>query len=155
MFSPDPNQIGLNELISPVFRIETGIAELTFQNWYELETTFLRNRLYDGSVLEIRMGDGEWQDILDAGGAFRSGGYDGVIDSCCQNPLGGRLGWSGRSGIEQQSVFITTSVVLPAAAAGQRVQLRWRVGTDIGTFREGQYIDDLRVTDGFACGCAL
>lgn len=152
-FSPDPNQVGLNEMVTPVFLISTPNARVTFQNWYELETTFLRNRLYDGSVMESKIGGGDWQDILVAGGIFESGGYDGTIDSCCQNPLAGRLGWSGRSGIEPTSQFITTAARLPAAAAGQRVQLRWRIGTDIGTFREGQYIDDLVVTDGVDCTC--
>ncbi|MBX3299567.1 MAG: carboxypeptidase regulatory-like domain-containing protein [Acidobacteria bacterium] len=153
IFSPAPNNVGLNELVTPVFRITTQNARLTFKNWYDLETTFLRNRLYDGAVLEIRVGGGPWRDIVEAGGAFEMGGYDGTIDTCCQNPLGGRLGWSGRSGVEQTAVFITSSVRLPASAAGQDVQLRWRVGTDIGTFREGMYIDDVAVTDGYVCGC--
>jgi len=152
-FSPDPIQAGVNEMVSPVFNVTTPNANLSFYNWYEFETTFLRNRLYDGSVLEIRVGDGAWQDILDAGGAFESGGYDGLIDACCQNPLAGRLGWSGRSGVNQTSEFITTKLDLPPAAAGNKVQLRWRVGTDVGGFREGQYIDDVLVTDGFTCGC--
>lgn len=152
-FSPDPNQVGLNELLSPVFQINSFNAELTFRNWYELETTFLRNRLYDGSVLEIKIGPGAWQDIETAGGTFLTGGYDGQIDSCCQNPLAGRRGWSGRSGINQTAEFITSKVKFPAAGAGQSVQLRWRVGTDIGTFREGQYIDDLVVTDNYVCTC--
>ncbi len=141
-------------MVTPVFRVNTANARLSFQNWYELETTFLRNRLYDGSVLEIKIGNASWQDIIAAGGTFESGGYDGVIDSCCSNPLAGQMGWSGRSGPNQTSEFITTAVRLPAAAAGQLVQLRWRIGTDIGTFREGQYIDDLEVTDGYVCGCA-
>ena len=155
MFSPDPNQQGVNELVSPVFLVTSADARLTFRNWYELETTFLRNRLYDGSVLEIRIGAGAWQDILAAGGSFVSGGYDGTIDSCCQNPLGGRLGWSGRSGVNQTSEWITTAVRLPASAAGQHVQFRFRVGTDIGGFREGQYLDDLVVTDGYVCQCFI
>ena len=152
-FSPDPIQVGVNEMATPVFPITTGNARLTFRNWYDFETTFLRNRLYDGSVLEIRLGDGDWQDIQDAGGSFESGGYDGLIDACCQNPLAGRLGWSGRSGVDQTAEFITTAVDLPSTAAGQLVQLRWRVGTDVGGFREGQYVDDVLVTDGFVCGC--
>src|SRR5438876_5903301 len=41
------------------------------------------------------------------------------------NPLGGRKAWSGNSG-----GFLTTLVNLPAAAAGQTIQLRWRCGTD-------------------------
>ena len=153
-FSPAPHQMGLNELVSPLFEIKSENAELSFRNWYELETTFLRNRLYDGSVLEIKYGEGEWVDILTAGGSFLSGGYDGVIDTCCSNPLGGRSGWSGRSGQEQTSIFITSRVRLPESASGQNVRLRWRIGTDIGSFREGQYIDDLVVTDGFACSCS-
>jgi hypothetical protein len=144
---------GVNEMVTPVFFINTAGARLTFQNWYELETTFLRNRRYDGSVLEIKIGSGVWQNILLAGGVFESGGYDGPIDTCCQNPLGGQPGWSGRSGLNQTSEFITSSVRFPATAAGRPVQLRWRVGTDIGTHREGQYVDDILVTDGFTCGC--
>ncbi len=155
IFSLSPNQIGLNELISPTFSVSSPNAELIFRNWYELETTFLRNRLYDGSVLEIKIGGGEFQDIETSGGTFLSGGYDGVIDGCCQNPLAGRRGWSGRSGINQTSEFITSKVKLPASAAGQNVQFRWRIGNDIGGFREGQYLDNLVVSDGFTCSCSL
>jgi hypothetical protein len=154
LFSPAPNQPGVNELVSPIFQITTTEAVLSFQNWYELETTFLRNRLFDGAVLEIRIGDGPWQDILAAGGSFISGGYDGAIDACCQIPLAGRHGWSGWSGIDRPAQFETTSFKLPAIGAGQKVQLRWRVGTDLGTFREGQYIDDVSVTDGAVCSCS-
>ena len=153
VYSPAPHPLGVNELVSPVFRITTSDARLTFQNWYELETTFLRNRRFDGSVLEISLDGGAWQDILAAGGEFETGGYDGAIDACCQNPLAGRLGWSGWSGINRPAEFITTAAKLPAAAAGHTVRLRWRVGTDIGSFREGQYIDDILVTDGYVCSC--
>ncbi len=153
-FSPDPRVVGVNELVSPEIPIRSPQAELRFRNWYELETTFLRNRLYDGSVLEISISGGKWTDILDAGGSFVSGGYDyGLIDSCCQNPLAGRRGWSGRSGNNLESEFIDTIVDLPASAAGQNVRFRWRVGTDIGTFRTGQYIDDVEVSDGYSCDC--
>ena len=155
VFSPDPIHVGLNEIVSPPIEIETTNAVLSFQNWYELESTFLRNRLFDGSVLEIAIGSGDWQDIIAAGGEFISGGYDGTIDGCCQNPLAGRQGWSGKSGTGQTPAFITTRVKLPANAAGNSIRLRWRIGTDIGTFREGQYIDDILVTDGFQCSCSI
>jgi hypothetical protein len=154
LFSPDPLQMGENEVVSPVFSITTSTAEVSFRNWYELETTFLRNRLYDGVVLEIKYGRGRWQDIVSAGGTFGTGGYDGTIDTCCSNPLGGRQGWSGRSGINQVSEYVTTRVKLPPTAVGRDVQLRWKVGTDIGGLREGMYIDDVAVTDGYECTCA-
>lgn len=154
-FTPDPHPPGQNSILSPVFSISGATARLTFQNWYRLETTFLRNRLYDGSVLEIKIGSANWQDILAAGGMFETGGYDGVIDACCQNPLQGRMGWSGRSGINDMPEFVPVAVRLPTASAGQLVQLRWRLGTDIGNgiVVEGQYIDDVVVTDGFVCNC--
>lgn len=155
VFSPDPREVGLNELVTPQFFVTSPNAEIRFRNWYELETTFLRNRLYDGSVMEIKIGLNGWQDIETAGGVFLQGGYDGVIDGCCQNPLAGRRGWSGRSGPNQTSEFITSRAKLPASAAGQNVQFRWRVGTDIGTFREGQYLDDIVVSDGFTCSCQI
>jgi len=153
LFSPDPNQVGLNEVTTPSFAVTSPNAKVSFRNWYEMETTFLRNRLWDGAVMEIRIDDGDWRDILAAGGVFETGGYDGMLDACCMNPLGGRLGWSGRSGPNLTAEFITSRAKLPAAAAGQNVRLRWRVGTDNGTFREGMYIDDLAVTDGFTCAC--
>jgi hypothetical protein len=152
-FSPNPNQAGVNELVSPVFQIVSPNAEVSFRNWYELESTFLRNKLYDGSVLEIKIGNDNWQDIEAAGGVFTSGGYDGVLDGCCQNPLAGRRAWSGISGVNQTAEFISSKAKLPASAAGNNVRLRWRVGTDIGTFRQGQYIDDLIVSDGATCSC--
>ena len=153
-FAPDLGQVGVSEMVSPSFAVRTTDARLTFSNWYDLETTFLRNRLYDGSLLEMRVAGGPWQDIVAAGGQFESGGYDGIIDSCCSNPLGGRTGWSGKSGVNVASEFITSRVRLPASAAGQTVQLRWHLGTDVGTSREGQYIDDIVVTDGYSCGCS-
>jgi hypothetical protein len=153
VYTSTPIQPGLNELVSPSIHIGTVDAELSFRNWYDLESTFLRNRLFDGSVLELRYDGGDWNDILAAGGSFISGGYEGTIDACCQNPLAGRLGWAGKSGTNQASEFVTTRVRLPVGAAGRDVQFRWRMGTDIGGFREGQYIDNLAVTDGYSCTC--
>lgn len=152
-FSPAPHQTGVNELASPVFPINSANAEIEFRQWYDLETTFLRNRLYDGAVLEIKIGANDWHDIEAAGGSFSTGGYDGILDGCCGNPLGGRRAWSGKSGANQTAEFITTKAKLPASAAGQKAQIRFRVGTDNGTFRQGQYIDDLTISDGFACSC--
>jgi hypothetical protein len=152
-FSDEAIQPGVNELVSPPIAIQSNQAKLSFNNKYELESTFLRNQLYDGGVLEIKIGNGEFQDILAAGGTFTSGGYDGPLSSCCQNPLAGRHAWSSRSGIGAEPVFITSSVNLPAAAQGQNIQLRWRVATDIGNRRQGQWIDNIEVTDGFTCSC--
>jgi hypothetical protein len=47
--------------------------------------------------------------------------------------------------------FITTTVNLPAAAAGQEIQLRWRCGTDQAVGGPGWRIDTVSITDGFVC----
>ena len=108
-----------------------------------------RNGYYDGGVLEIKIGAGSFTDILAAGGSFVSGGYNGTISTAYSNPLAGRQAWSGNSG-----GFITTAVNLPAAAAGQTIQLRWRCGTDNGngnSVTNGWYIDTVAITN---CACA-
>jgi len=155
VYLPDSSGRGLTTLNSPTFFVTGSNAKLSYRHYYNIETTFLRNRLYDGAVLEVKIGDADWTDFLAAGGTFETGGYDGLIDSCCMNPLAGRLGWSGRSGINELPEWVTVNATLPASAAGNRVQLRWRLGTDTGNSRvvEGDFIDDLSVSDGYTCAC--
>jgi len=121
-FSPDPGDVGTNELVTPSFFVSSASAQLTFQQDYSLTVSATNSSYgYDGGVLEIKIGGGSFQDILDAGGSFVSGGYNATLSSDYSNPLAGRQAWSGNSG-----GFLTTAVTLPAAAAGQNVQLRWR-----------------------------
>jgi hypothetical protein len=56
------------------------------------------------------------------------------------------MAWSGDSG-----GYITTTVNLPAAAAGQSVQLRWSVGTDSTVADVGQRVDTITLRDASAC----
>jgi hypothetical protein len=145
-FSPDVNNVGLNELVSPPITLPAGLSQLIFRNNYDLEigpgTTG-----YDGGVLEIKVGTNAFTDILAAGGSFVSGGYTNTISSSYGNPLGGRQAWSGNSG-----GFITTLVNLPASAENQVVQFRWQCGTDNGNGNSGWRIDSIGVA-GYAC-CA-
>jgi hypothetical protein len=152
-FSPEPVHPGINELVSPVVHLNGSNVVLSFSNKFDLESTFLRNLLYDGGVLEIKIGSGDFQDIVTAGGVFTAGGYNGPIAACCSNPLAGRMAWSSKSGIDADPVWITSQVNLPPSAAGQDVQFRWRVATDIGGHRTGQWIDNVKVQDGVSCSC--
>ena len=123
-FSPDFGVIGVNELDSPVISVTTTSAVLTFRQFYSLAADPTNSAVgLDGGVLEIKIGGGSYADIVTAGGSFVSGGYNSTLISTNGNPLGGRAAWSGSS-----TNFITTTVNLPAAAAGQNVQLRWRGG---------------------------
>jgi hypothetical protein len=139
-FAPEPSDISDNSLISPSFPITTASAQLSFRHNYSTEDT------YDGGVLEISIGGGGFTDIIAAGGAFVANGYTKAIDSNYGNPLAGRQAWSGSSG-----GFITTVVTLPAAAAGQMIQLRWRYGSDNSVSATGWYVDTISVRDGFTC----
>jgi hypothetical protein len=104
---------------------------------------------YDGGVLEIKIGGGSFQDILAAGGSFVQNGYDHTIDGGFGSPIAGRQAWSGSSG-----GYVLTIAQLPAAANGQMVVLRWRMGSDSSNSGTGWRIDDVSVPGDFVC-CSL
>ena len=135
-FVDDPAEVSDKRLDSPSISIATATAQLTFRQNRNLESGF------DGGVLEISIDGGAFQDILTAGGGFAAGGYDGTISSSFSNPLAGRQAWTGNS-----SGFVTTTVNLPAAAAGHNVVLRFRMGSDTDVSNQGWRIDSLLFAD--------
>jgi len=140
-FSPASGGAGVNELDSTSITLPHAVEQLSFRQDLAL------NAPNEGGVLEIQIGSGgTWTDIIAAGGSFLSGGYNSTITST-NNPLAGRAAWSGTTGD-----FITTAVLLPAAAAGQLIHLRWRCGTGTGAGGLGWYVDTVRVTSStYAC----
>jgi hypothetical protein len=144
-FSADAAAVGLNELVSPPIQMPGTPCQLAFRSRYDFEIGAGTNG-YDGGVLEIKIGTNDFVDILASGGTFASGGYNTRLDNNFQNPLGGRLAWSGNSGL-----YVTTLVNLPGGAAGQIIQLRWRVGTDNGNGRPGWRIDSMAITGPSCC----
>jgi hypothetical protein len=149
VFTPDPDDVGLSELVSPPINLPNGPARLTFQNYYDLEPD-VGPIADDGGVLEIKIGTNAFTDVLVAGGSFVSGGYTGTITNIWDNPLSGRQAWSGNSG-----GYITTTVSLPTAAGGQTIQLRWVCATDNGNGPgnfAGWRIDSITITTATCCG---
>src|SRR5205823_10161118 len=73
-------------------------------------------------------------------------GYTRTISSSFSNPLAGRQASSGSSG-----GFVATAVNLPAAAAGQNIQLRWRCASDSSVSSTGWYIDTISFSDLSCC----
>jgi uncharacterized repeat protein (TIGR01451 family) len=142
VFSPDPSNVGLNELDSPSIALPAGSTQLSFRHNYTLQSG------RDGGVLEIKIGGGAWTDILTAGGSFASGGYISVLSTSRSNPLPGRSAWTGNSG-----GFITTVVNLPVAASGQTIQLRWRCGSDNRTSGTGWYVDTVSISSSVYTCC--
>jgi endonuclease/exonuclease/phosphatase family metal-dependent hydrolase len=121
-FSPDPGNIGVNELNSASIAINSGAAQLMFRHNYSLTASAINSATgFDGGVLEIKIGSGSYTDVVAAGGSFVIGGYNRTLSTNYSNPLGGRQAWSGSS-----VGFTMTVVNLPATAAGQNIQLRWR-----------------------------
>ena len=145
-YSPDPANVGVNEVVSPPIALPAGTAQLTFRNNYDLETGPGADG-FDGGVLEIKLGTNAFTDILAAGGSFASGGYTSTIDSAYANPLAGRAAWSGNSG-----GYISTVVNLPAAAGGQTIQFKWRCGTDNSNGKTGWHIDTITLAN-VGCLC--
>ncbi len=98
-------------------------------------------------MLEIKIGTNAFTDITNNGGIWVANGYNRRIDTHYANPLTGRWAWSGTN-----SSYVTTTVTLPPAAAGQTVQLRWRSGADDGgNSGSGWRIDSIGLT-GAVCG---
>ena len=119
-------------------RITSATAQLSFKNFYNFEST------WDGTILEIQIGDGAYQEIVTAGGSFVSGDYNTTMATT--SPFGARRAWSGTA-----AAFIDTTVNLPAAANGQTVNLRWRTLTDTtqtATGVPGHRLDDVVLTGG-------
>ncbi len=135
-FVPDLPSASDSSLYSPTVPIVTAQAHLSFRHSFDLERNF------DGGVLEIAIGTQPFADILSAGGSFPVIGYNATIVAGTANALGGRSAWSGDSG-----GWLVTLVNLPASAAGQNVQFRWRLGSDSSTGRNGWFIDDVAISE--------
>jgi uncharacterized repeat protein (TIGR01451 family) len=156
-FATDVAVPGVAYLVGPAISVLSSNAQLTFRQNYNLEyatTTHhhgeTETSYYDGGVLEINMGANGFNDIISAGGSFVTGGYVGTIYAESGNPLAGRQAWSGDSG-----GWVTATVNLPSAAAGQTIQLRWGCGTDEGnqTPVVGWYVDTISLQDAYYACC--
>lgn len=141
-FGFDGAAIADQVLVSPAIAIVSSSATLTFKNRWSFEDA---SSCFDAGVLEIKIGAGAFTDIVTAGGSFVVGGYTGTVSNAWGNPLGGRAAWCNASA--GYPAYITTTVNLPAAAAGQTIQFRWRVGTDSSSGAAGQNFDSIVVGD--------
>jgi hypothetical protein len=150
VFAQDPTTVGGGtDLTSPSIPIAVSAAVLTFQHRYDTELE------WDGGLLEISINGGAFQDIIAAGGAFIANGYNRKLGANgVNNPLAGRNAWSGNS-----NGYVTTSVILPAAAAGQNVQIKFRFGADDNTAgvgpNPGWYIDNIQILGQGSCSFSI
>jgi hypothetical protein len=143
---------GDSTLTTPTFAVPNapgvGVSpdvKLTFRNNFNFEGGF------DGAVLEISIAAGPFLDIIDTGGSFVSGGYNGTI-GVTDSILTGRDAWTGNGG-----GFITTTVIMPPASYGQNVQLRWVAAYDTGTSAAngGMRVDTISVFTSTRVCCGV
>lgn len=133
-----------DRLVMPAQDLTAG-SLLTFWHRFLLEDGF------DGGVLEVSTDNGAtWQDILDAGGSFVTGGYDGTISTEFDSPIKGRAAWTGGP-IDVLLGPMTQVTVNVGALAGNDSLFRFRLATDrleVGALPgHGWWIDDVTVTN--------
>jgi subtilisin-like proprotein convertase family protein len=159
-FAPDVTNVGNTTLDTPTINVPAGGGQLTFQNLFNLEASAVTPTTgFDGMVLEISINGGAFNDITTGGNAFIAGGYTRTISGGFSSPIGGRQAWSGLSGgTTAAPTYITSTINLPAAAAGQPIKLRWRVATDssaVAAGTAGARIDAISITgSSFVCAGA-
>jgi hypothetical protein len=144
VFADDPGHVTDNLLVSPPITITSASSQHTFRHSYNTEDR------YDGGVLEISSNGGTFKDILSAGGSFLANGYNQSIPTTFSSPIGGRAAWSGNSG-----GFVTTTVSLPASAAGKSIRLRWRLGSDASVAGSGWHVDTVSIAQTIYQCCSL
>src|SRR5205814_8092529 len=147
-FIPDQDGISDKYLDSRNINVTSASATLSFRNNYNTEMS--GGIFWDGYVLEVStpsISGGDFLDITDShvGGTIVSGGYTGTIDGTANNPLAGRMAWSGSS-----SGYINTVINLGPNLAGQTVTFRFRIGSDEAVAAPGVHIDNLVFT-GATC----
>ena len=134
------DQYGYSDLESPVWNVSSSKGRLQFNITYSIHPQM-------GAVLEIKIGAGQYQDIIAAGGKFNSGGYNReILDLPSGHPISTRRAWAGSSGGN-----VASSVDLPAAAQGQTVRFRWRLATHSSASSTVVLLDDVQLFGANAC----
>ena len=147
----DPHAITDKRLDSPSIAIETFSAYLTFRQTYGFSVEVMGDftvRLPRRRRPRDIAGRRSFQDIIQAGGSFLQGGYNSEILPIGANPLAGRAAWGAGA------VWSTAVVLLPTAAAGHTVVLRWRMGSSSNVSdgpATGWWIDSIQICDGYPC----
>jgi hypothetical protein len=142
VFVDDPGVVSDKRVDSFQFDLfETADTMLTFRHNFDLEASSVDPNLgYDGAVLEASTDGGNtFQDIIEVGGSFVTGGYNRTISSDRGSPIAGRKAWSGNS-----QGFMTTVVRLPDTQ--KQTRLRWRMASDSIGSGEGWRVDTVNLS---------
>lgn len=108
--------------------IPAGETHLEFFHDYDLESGF------DGGIVEISTDGVLWTDL---GPHAIENPYDGILSTCCLNPIGGDPAYTGSSGGFIRSRFDLSTF------AGSQIRIRFRLTTDDDLAGVGWWIDDV------------
>ncbi|HVG20114.1 MAG TPA: M36 family metallopeptidase [Blastocatellia bacterium] len=138
---------GTSQLLSPTINVPpTGKNQLSFRHSFNSEFE------WDGGIVAISINGGSFFDVLDAGGSFETGGYTFALTSAADGntntTLRSRAAWTGDSG-----GFITSTINLPASAAGQSIRLLFIAGSDSAFTPVGAHwrIDSISLINSSVC----
>jgi hypothetical protein len=124
--------------VSPPIAVPAAGSAPTLQYWTYQDLEDDAPQCWDAGILEVSTdGGSSWTQVLDDD--LLSDPYDGTIRSGSSNPLASLPGWCGSPQPWLESV------VDMADYAGQTVQLRFRLGTDVAVGRPGWDIDDVSI----------
>ena len=144
------SQAGLRNLTSPTLTLpvtETDFV-LSFEHYFAVQVEL------DGGILTMSRNGGNFAAI--GSQAFLYNGYTERLTSgtTSDNPLAGRLAYTGSDAGSTTGTWGRTLVDLTAAGAlpGDEIRLRWVFGQNGCTGRLGWYVDEVRI--GF-CGAAV
>lgn len=134
------NALSNQFLISPVLALPADAAPLALRFWnYQAiddGAAVMESGCRDGGILEISTNGVFWTQ-LDA--ELQTDPYDGLVSDDWGNPLANRRAWCG----DPQEWL--DSIVSLDEYAGETVQFRFRLGTDVAFGREGWFVDQVRV----------
>ena len=135
----NPPQV--KHLTSPPIALPASATapQLAFDHWLATDSR-------DGGNLELAKNGGAFAVIPDS--AFRYNGFTATLGTS-DNPLAGQRAWSGTDAASLDGSWGQTQVDLTGLARpGDRVQLRWNLGTGSCTDGDGWYLDNVR---GYQC----
>ena len=131
-------------LTSPSVDIGGSSFSFSFDHYWQFENAgYLGDGTpvsYDGGRLEVSIDGGDFVDVLEAGGSFTEGGYNGYVFALDPDASLGAPGFADYNVDD----FSTTTVSFGTSLAGKSVRFRFRAVSDITAGEFGWYIDNLR-----------
>ncbi len=148
-YGPDSGAPGYSDLVTPEIKVAaTGAMSISFNHFYFYETTDDAdgNPVYwDGSVIEVSVGGGDWVDVIEFG-ATLSEAYNGIITDT-NDALAGRNAYVATREVGSTVMSPNTLTFPDGLVNGQNIRVRFRIGTDVSVGDFGWLIDDVVITN--------